>query len=526
MQEISNSTFIQRTMILEGKPWKFYGRPYILTILNRNPKEMLLMTGRQSEKSTTMAGKHITYMCRAHHETSLYVSPTMTQTSVYSRKKIDAVFEMSPILRNTFYSGVRGFSVSEKRLKNGHVGYFRSAYYDADTIRGISSSNTKMDEVQDLDSDVIPVIKECSSHKPNATFMYTGTPKSMSNPIQSMLWEKSTQSEWTIKCMHCGKYNVLSIHNVQIDHPGIWCSKCGRDIVTQNGIWVSMNQTTEIEGYRFPQIILPSCYIDWKELFKKIKNYDTPTLMNEVFGQSWDSGSKPITQPDVFAACSLTRGMLEISPEGTHGYETFAGIDWAAGIANCFTVLTIGFFDPVSNRMKVTFAKRYVGKEADPETMLPDMARIILQNGCRFVGADYGFGFGSNSRLKSMLGPNVNYQTFCHSPSKQYVAWNKKSNTYVLGKTVVLTEVFDLIKKKFFEFPMWSEYTGFARDILNEDIEYNIKTGTMRYCHLPSNPDDALHSLLFLYVFYAIRSKRHAVEQVQAASELDPMTMM
>ena len=93
MIDISNIDFIQRTMILDGEPWRFPDRPYIIPIINDDPIKLLLMTARQSEKSTSTAGKHIASACRTPFQSSLYVSPTMTQTSVYSRKKIDAVLE-------------------------------------------------------------------------------------------------------------------------------------------------------------------------------------------------------------------------------------------------------------------------------------------------------------------------------------------------------------------------------------------------------------------------------------------------
>ena len=516
---VSNIELIEKTMILEGKPWHFDDRPYILPIVNENPVKLLLMTGRQSEKSTTTAGRHIAFACKTAYESSLYVSPTMQQTSVYSRKKIDAVFETSPMLKANFYTGVRGFSVSEKRLKNNHVMYFRSAYHDADSIRGITSDRTMMDEVQDLNTDTIPVIEECSSHRPNATFMYTGTPKTMTNPIQKM-WEKSTQNEWTIKCFGCGSWNRLNINNIHIDKPGLWCEKCGRAIYTHDGLWASYGKSTELtKAYRFPQIILPKQYINWVKLFDKMKNYSIATLMNEVFGVSYDNGSKPITQAEVFAACSIDRRMEEASPMGHKGYEMFAGIDWASGNGNCFTVLFIGYYDHVYNKLKITFCKRYTGREADPEVMLPDMVRIINANGVRFVGADYGFGFGCNGRLALKLGPSVNYQVFFHGPSKNFVAWNKRSKFYSLGKTVVLTEVFELIKRQFFEFPRWEDFKPFGQDILNEDTEYNDRTNLMRYDHLSVNPDDSLHALVFLYCFFAIKTKRKTISQYDPAQD-------
>jgi len=504
--QVSNLDFIERTMYLDGHPWNFDDRPYIVPIINEDPTKMLLMAGRQSEKSTSLSGKHLACACTQAHETSLYVSPTMVQTSVYSKKKIDAAIEQSPVIKKNFYPGPRGMSVTEKKLKNDHTMYFRSAHRTADTIRGITSGRTFIDEIQDILTDNIPVIEECSSHKPDAVFAYSGTPKTMSNPIQ-FYWKLSNACEWTIKCLHCNFYNMLSVKNVQLDRPGLWCEKCGRDIDTRNGIWIAYEKG-EIKGYRLPQIILPKKYISWPRLFTKMREYSTATLMNEVFGLSYDSGIKPISQMELKACCSEERRAEEASSMGYKGMEAYAGIDWASGTGNAFSVIHVGYYDTVLNRMIITYAKRYQGKEADPEVMLPDMCRLINANNVHVVGTDYGFGFGLNSRLESMLGAGHTVAVFMHTSSKNFVNYSKKGKHYVTGRTVTMSEVFDTVKKKGFSFPRWEEYETFAQDFLNVDAEYNDRTGVMKYDHLPTNPDDSVHSLLYLYVAFLIRTKR------------------
>lgn len=503
---LSNLEFIERTMMLEGDPWRFTDRPYIIPIINTDPTKMILMAGRQAEKSTSLSGKHLAHACTTAHKTSLYVSPTMVQTSVYSKKKIDAAIEQSPIIKSNFYPGPKGMSVTEKKLKNDHTMYFRSAHRTADTIRGISSDRTFIDEIQDILTDNIPIIEECSSHKPDAVFAYSGTPKSMANPIE-FYWRLGTQNEWTVKCLHCNHYNMLGIDCIQLDNPGLWCERCGRDIDPAHGIWVA-HGSGEITGYRLPQIILPKRYINWKRLFVKMREYTTATLMNEVFGRSYDSGIKPITQPEIHACCSEERRFEEISSMGHRGFEMFAGIDWAAGTGNCFSVLHIGYWDTSVNKLVITFAKRYMGNEAEPELMIPDMVRIIQANNAHLVGVDYGFGFGMNSRLEAALGPGYTVAVYMHGASKNYVTYSTKGKHYMTGRTVVMSDVFENIKKRAFSFPCWPEYQTFAQDFLNIDAEYNEKTGRMLYNHLPTNPDDSFHSLLYLYVTFLIRTKR------------------
>ena len=509
MMDITNTEFIERTMFLEGNPWRFTDRPYIFPIINDDPWKLVLMTGRQSEKSTSTAGKHIASACRTPHQSSLYINPTMTQTSVYSRKKIDAVFEQSPLLKGVYWPGSKGFSVTEKRLKNNHTMYFRSAYHDADTIRGLTSDRTFIDERQDIINDCVPVIEECSSHRPFAVFMQTGTPKTLSNGLE-WEWSLSTQNEWTIKCMHCGHWNILGITNVHPGKPGLWCQKCSKDIYTQNGTWISYGKSSaKAHGYRFPQIILPSVYINWEKLFIKMETYTIATLMNEVFGHSFDAGVKPITREQIAKCCDPDMKMELVSNANALGYEVYAGVDWGTGELG-YTILQIGHYNPNINKMVVTLSKRYVGKEAEPEFMLQDMARKLLDNCVMICGVDHGFSYGLLDRLKSMVAGKCKIVAFQHTNFKGYVGLNKKGMHYVTNRTAVMTDTFEAIKQEFFKFPMWSVYESFANDFMNIEVEYNERMRTMKYDHIPTNPDDAFHSLLYLYVTYLIRVKKRA----------------
>ena len=121
--KITTTDFIQKTMRLDGQPWRFTNRPYIYPILNNSNKRILMLAARQVEKSTSMAACMLAQGCLNPNRSYLYVSPTMKQTGVFSRKKIDEVFETSPILKKGFYPGVKGFRVEEKRLKTCNSKY-------------------------------------------------------------------------------------------------------------------------------------------------------------------------------------------------------------------------------------------------------------------------------------------------------------------------------------------------------------------------------------------------------------------
>src|SRR5690606_15017226 len=101
-------------------------------------------------------------------------------------------------------------SVLQRSFKNLSVMLFSFALLDADRVRGISTDKICLDEVQDMDPDHIPIIKETMSHSNYGIMQCTGTPKSLDGPLEA-LWRRSSQAEWFIPCFSCGAWNIPSL---------------------------------------------------------------------------------------------------------------------------------------------------------------------------------------------------------------------------------------------------------------------------------------------------------------------------
>lgn len=490
--KISNSDFIQKTIKLDGANWRFKNRPYIYAIINSRFKRNLILAARQTEKSTSLSGIILANVCLNANFNSLYVAPTGKQVGVFSRKKIDEAFEVSPLLKRNFYPGVRGFNVEEKKLKNYSTMYFRSVYHSADSARGITATLQTHDEFQDLPQDEISVLESCSLKKLNAQFFYTGTPKTFDNHIH-LKFEISTGNEWHVKCMHCGYWNRLSIENVILDKIGLWCRKCQQSIIALHGCWVRARES-EIEGFRLPSIILPSDELDWKDLHFKMRNWSTGKVMNEVFGESYDSGSKPITRDQLIQACDPNRGMWEIPIDSHRHMRFYAGIDWGEGNTG-FTILTIGYHDTETNKFKITYCKRYIGPEAEPDRVIHAIAKKIIEYRAYIIGADWGFGFGLNSQLKKLLTSEFIYVTYRHSVIRKFMAYDENAQTFVTNRTEVMTDYFNKLKNQVVQPYRWSEFEDIGKDYLNINAEYSESLRQVKYVH--TQPDDSFHSGLY-----------------------------
>ncbi|MDY6957933.1 MAG: phage terminase large subunit family protein [Halobacteriota archaeon] len=385
---MKKTDFAQSTLQVDGAPLRFTDRPYIYTIYNTDATEKLIMAGRQAEKSTTVAADMICESIAPHNKL-LYVTPTMQQTGVFSRSKIDEMFLTSRKLRGALYEKMNS-SVGEKRLKNYTTMYFRSAYHTADSIRGITSRRTYTDEVQDILSDILPVIDECSGHQPDAKFIRTGTPKTQDNTIEKK-WGHSTQCEWMVKCEACNYWNTLTNTNIiHLDEPGLFCAKCGNRIYTNYGVWVSAHPDNFIKGFRLPQIILPEKYIDWGRLFHKMRTYPTAQLMNEVFGVSYDNAQKPITKEDLVKCCQEYEMDMKWKPQYT-SRPVFIGIDWGTGDKS-YSVLCAGVMTG-KDKFKVIYLKKFIGTEADKDSMLRIIIDTVKSLRSPIIGVDWGFGY-------------------------------------------------------------------------------------------------------------------------------------
>jgi hypothetical protein len=95
--------------------------------------------------------------------------------------------------------------------------------------------------------------------------------------------------------------------------PGVVCAKCRKHLNPRSGRWVHAypERRWSFSGYHIPQIILPMHYANpekWDILIGKSQgraNTTFTTFLNEVCGESYDEGSKLLSETDLKAAAVL-----------------------------------------------------------------------------------------------------------------------------------------------------------------------------------------------------------------------------
>jgi hypothetical protein len=314
-------------------------------------------TGRQCSKSTGLASCGVTRCLMIPHFSILYVTPLYEQIRRFSTNYVRPFVEESPLRTAMMGAGVSN-NVLQRNFRNNSRMYFSFALTDAERCRGISSDNNVYDEYQNIDRDLVPIIHETTSASQWRLQTFAGTPKTLDNSLEKK-WLDSSQAEWVIKCLACGKYNIPSVEHdldkmigpysddICEDRPGVICAnpRCQKPISPRlNGRWRHRRPhlINEMPGYHVPQILLPLHYAKpkrWRELLGKregVGNITVPQYYNEVLGESYDVGAKLLTETDLKKAALLN---LENKPD--HPIEAVKrcdqyilrvlGVDWGGG---------------------------------------------------------------------------------------------------------------------------------------------------------------------------------------------------
>lgn len=337
---------------LKGKPFTldqhFPLEPLFSTTM---PRELLVKSGRQIGKSTSLAAQGVIQSVCIPNFVTLFVTPLFESIRRFSSNYVRPFVDDSPI-HHLWSAPSANNSVLQRSFYNRSMMIFSFAYLSADRTRGIPADKNAFDELQDFNPDFIPIITETMSASPFGSIMQgTGTPKTLDNLIE-ITWSRSSQAEWVTKCPACNYENIAGLaydlikmigpHHPDIGpkRPGTICAKCQRPLDPRLGGWIHSrpNMRLDCAGYHIPQIIMPMHYSNeqrWKMLVGKLQGmHSTPThvFYNEVLGESFDSGSKLVSVTDLRRAATLPANTLENARKRVDTYiRRIIGIDWGGG---------------------------------------------------------------------------------------------------------------------------------------------------------------------------------------------------
>jgi hypothetical protein len=484
-------------------PFPFANRSYLKDIYDCGRRKRLLIFGRQSEKSTLLANVSLSYCCLYRHFHVLYVAPTSDHIKRFSKDRLDDTISISPRLKG-FTDKKIAANVKEKGFVNNSRFILRSCYTKPDSVRGIPADLLLIDEIATIITDHIPIIELCLSHSPYRFRIFSGTPLSVEG-ASGYYWQHSTQNEWAVPCYaHSPAYfNILTKAN--IGKECLICDKCGKPINAWDAgsRWVSMNKGSDFEGFRVPQIMVPS--VDWQEIIFQMENYPTHKFKNEVMAEFSDAGTRPITKRELMRCCTPTIKMdddyLATIEQISAGFPCYAGCDWGSGDPS-YTVLSLGSYFG-SEKFKIFYMHRFDGPEADPVRQLSMIMSQLRKFNIRVVGLDWGFGFYQNAKLaESLAEREVLSMQFYYSlnPSRRFY-YSRGTGKYILHRTQIMSSLFSIMKAGEIELPCKEKFEHpFADNILNISAVFNEAVRMLQYEHPMDKPDDSFHSILYCFL--------------------------
>lgn len=379
-----------------------------------------------------------------------------------------------------------------------------------------------LDEIQDQLSDNIPVLQECLSYRdedePKKKYqMYSGTPKTSSHAIDAY-WEKSDKREWAVQCRgvgHCFTWNILGYDN--IGKKELVCVNCGKAINPENGRWVITNPGARWVGFRIPQIMTP-----WTPIYNpdsgvddiktKQRDYPIAKFMNECLAITYDEGTKPVTQAEVFSCCDENLSHIHRPNKHIMNSQIFAGLDWGQGSGEhpSYTVLTLGvYWHP--EVLTIFYIKKFTGTDSDIKSQPAKILDILRRFNVKLIAADWGFGAYQNKILIEKYGAQRVMEIQYVSGAKDKLRFNNAAERMMGDRTMLLQDFFRDIQRQKFRFFKVSEFKQYAEDIFNIYTDYNEKRQIIKYDHSPSQPDDVAHSINYCSIaakFFTHRLKK------------------
>lgn len=500
---ISRADYAQSVLWLDGKPFSVAAVPYMIPIINCGAEKMILMTGRQVGKSTTLSATILTEQTAIPHYRTLYVAPRGDQVTQFSGDRLAHMITHSPLIQKYYINSKVVQQSHAKGFTNGSMTFLRSCYHTADGIRGISANSIFIDEVQDIILDNIPVIEECAARKNPKRMIFCGTPKTFDNAIQK-LWEQSTQHYWALKCPHCRFWNVP----IQLENLGknfLCCAKCQRQLNAVQGEYVAKYPDRDFTGFHISQAMVAGVEgtgVPWERLREKVDNplYGIGKLYNECLGFSYDSGSKLLTETDIRKCCSDPEFVaFSTDRKAKWGIQTVcAGVDWGVLGGNTHTVVTIGGIDR-DLKLRVIYSKKFP-VDQNPVDQVEEIAKIINMSGSAVVAADRGGGVYANGFLRKSLTWATLHEIEYKAKVNAGMQYNAQSKSWITDRTRAIAGVIVDIRSEKMVFPVFEAMTEFKDDLLTLSCEYNERIRAFQIIRDINTPDDFSHTLVYLRI--------------------------
>jgi hypothetical protein len=505
------------------KPEKNEFRKYLFDIYRETHPRVIVVTGRQVEKSTAARNKIIADMNTNEGLTALYSAPRAEQVARFSAERIKIGMRDS-----------QGGALKDSILRKGKDTasfiqfdskcnlYLYSCWADGDAIRGIAAQRVYLDETQDVTTAARETVEECLGHAKGGGQMYHfGTPKNSGSEFHRM-WELSDKKEWFVECINpkCGHKQKVTVNNIfkpdENKSAYFGCTKCKKELDRSKGEWIIENHgKSHYSGYHITQLMCS--WITADQILYKKATYSEQKFKNEVTGEFHNVYGKTLDLQNIM---DCTNTNLRLMDKGHKG-PNYLGVDWGSG-NNSFTVITIigpeQVKNPETGKIEEKLVYRYVKKynESGYGKVISDIHKLIPIFNIENTVIDIG---DARRQFEELLVEHPHTMAACQYvlALKNPYKWDKKTRIHTVDRSYLIEKVIDLFHKKNIVIP-YDKMTIQVTDRLGWLFEHltsleaewvepsSGNTGYTRYLH--SNPDDGFQSLAYAFLAYERRKQR------------------
>lgn len=486
---------------------------FLRPVIDCTNRKRVIIAGRQVGKSSMMAGESTVECISMPGFSVLYGAPDDIKLRTFSYQRLWPMINLSPAVYNTFMRGPECINnVRHKRFSNGSMIMITNSSREAN-VRSPTSDRINMDEIQDTVSDNLYVAVKSMFTSPYKIISLSGTPLSLQNPMEQY-WRKSTGNEFLIPCYTCHQtlsvgsktlteHHWISVGPKNISRGGLICDRCQAPVFVEDGRWAKAYSNAEYEGFRIPQPLSP--FTDWDDLMNE---WEDPTIslakkMNEIFGISWESADRYITETQLRKACGEHRLVFkynELDPmtkKYVDSRHVVAGIDWARNVeGGAQTTLMIGVvIDP--STVRVIFMSN-LPKSMSQEDQVDSIIQKLREFKVSYVAADWGAAGSRNVDIAKAIGRDRVVQ-IDYGIGKIFVEkYHEHVRLLSMNRTLCLSDLHrDITIEGAVEFPVWEDFEQYAIDFLVEYAEED-HWGRLKYDHPDGSNDDMLHSCVYM----------------------------
>ena len=478
----------KQNRILKGEPFSFAERDYLLPLYRDSSHRVIIVKSRQMEMTEWIVNWILHKLVTHPFTTAIYTAPRMDQVSRFSHDRFRKALLDSPELRD-FISKAREAELGETAIgripfSNGSICYLISAWGDFGALRNIPADFAAIDEMQDVQSEAMPVIEETLSHSSFGNMIMVGTASDEGSEF-SRVWKQSDMKEWD----------------------------------PESRAWVPQKPENKFySGYHIDQrmapwiISLPPTHPNSIEA-KRIRYRSERRFLNEVLGLFYRGLAKPLISEDLLACRDFRWGLLDhLDPP----YSSFMGVDWGGG-EFAFTVVWIMGKDE-SDRWRLIYVRKF--DEKDPMKQVQIIGNLIPLFNVKQAVADIGYGAVQVSELQKKFADRVLACQYTRRP--EIPLERRTSDEY--GKRVA--QMLLLADRSFWietaiEHIKHKDPTGAANPMLvlpwkePLEVEWLIDQFTCiemeeqetvsgkkyhHYTHSEGEPDDALHGFIYALI--------------------------